>query len=143
MGRSRQDFWGTCSAIHGESARPVPSSATLTDHEGSKRKSMFTKQRHRRQTDSSLLPADRVTPAGAAPTRTCGARAADMEALRLPVLSVLCRQRAPLLLYWPRKVACFLIFTSITKKCQISFWLMQHFRFFLFIFGSSRGGAGG
>ena len=29
------------------------------------------------------------------------------------------------------------------KQCQISFWLMQHFRFFLFIFGSSRGGAGG
>ena len=54
---------------------------------------MFTKQRHRRQTDSSLLPADRVTPAGAAPTRTCGARAADMEALRLPVLSVLSRKR--------------------------------------------------
>ena len=51
--------------------------------------------RHRRQTDSSLLPADRVTPAGAAPTRTCGARAADMEALRLPVLSVLRRKRAP------------------------------------------------
>ena len=96
MGRSLQDFLGTCSAIHRGSARPVPSSATLTDHERSKRKSMFTKARHRRQTDSSLLPADRVTPAGAAPTRTCGARAADMEALRLPVLSVLRRQRAPL-----------------------------------------------
>ena len=144
MGRSRQDFWGTCSAIHGESARPVPSSATLTDHERSKRKSRFTKQDTDGQTDSSLLPADRVTPAGAAPTRTCGARAADMEALRLPVLSVLPTTRAVGLLYWLRKVACFLIFTSITKKqCQISFWLKQHFRFFLFIFGSSRGGAGG
>ena len=33
---------------------------------------------------------------------------------------------------WLRKVACFLIFTSITKKqCQISFLLTQHFRFLL------------
>ena len=54
------------------------------------------------------------------------------------------KTRAVVLLYWLRKVACFLIFTSITKKqCQISFLLIQHFRFFLFIFGSSRGGAGG
>ena len=35
MGRCRQDFWGTCSAIHRESARPIPSSATLTNHERS------------------------------------------------------------------------------------------------------------
>ena len=42
------------------------------------------------------------------------------------------RTRAVVLLYWLRKVACFLIFTSITKKqCQISFLLTQHFRFFL------------
>ena len=58
MGRCRQDFWGTCSAIHRESARPVPSSATLTDHERSKRKSMFTKQ----DTD------DRPTPRCCLPT---------------------------------------------------------------------------
>jgi len=58
MGRRRQDFWGTCSAIHRESARPVPSSATLTDHERSKRKSMFTKQ----DTD------DRPTPRCCLPT---------------------------------------------------------------------------
>ena len=103
------------------------------------------KQRHRRQTDSSLLPADRVTPAGAAPTRTCGARAADMEALRLPVLSVLRRQRVPLRFCTGRgRRLVFSLFTSITKKqCQISFLLTHHFRFFLFIFGSSRSGAGG
>jgi len=44
MGRRCQDFWGTCSATHRGHARPVPSSATLTDHERSKRKSRFTKQ---------------------------------------------------------------------------------------------------
>ena len=62
--------------------------ATLTNHERSSRLSMFTKQ----DTDDRPTPccclADRVTPAGAAPARTCGVRAADMEALRLPVLSV-------------------------------------------------------
>ena len=58
MGRCRQDFWGTCSAIHRGLARPVPSSATLTDHERSKRKSMFTKQ----DTD------DRPTPRCCLPT---------------------------------------------------------------------------
>ena len=58
MGRRRQDFWGTCSAIHRGIARPVPSSATLTDHERSKRKSMFTKQ----DTD------DRPTPRCCLPT---------------------------------------------------------------------------
>ena len=41
--------WGT--------ARPVPSSATLTNHERSKRKSMFTKARHRhRPTPRCCLP---------------------------------------------------------------------------------------
>ena len=48
------------------------------------------------------------------------------------VVGALLTTRAVALLYWPRKVACFLIFTSITKKqCQISFLLTQHFRFFL------------
>ena len=51
------------------------------------------------------------------------------------VVGALPTTRAVALLYWPRKVACFLIFTSIHKKqCQISFLLMQHFRFFLVYF---------
>ena len=58
MGRRCQDFWGTCSATHRGIARPVPSSATLTDHERSKRKSRFTKQ----DTD------DRPTPCCCLPT---------------------------------------------------------------------------
>ena len=51
---------------------------------------------------------------------------------------------AVVVLYWPRKASCFLIIHKHHKKqCQISFLLTHHFRFFLFIFGSSRSGAGG
>ena len=144
MGRSRQDFWGTCSAIHRESARPVPSSATLTDHERSKRKSRFTKQDT--DTDRLLVAACRQ----GHPCRSCAHEDLWSQGSRHGSTPPACvvgaspRTRAVVLLYWLRKVACFLIFTSITKKqCQISFLLIQHFRFFLFIFGSSRGGAGG
>ena len=145
MGRRCQDFWGTCSATHRGIARPVPSSATLTDHERSKRKSMFTKLRAP-TTDRLLVAACRQ----GHPCRSCAHEDLWSQGSRhgstppACVVGALPTTRAVALLYWPRKVACFLIFTSIHKKqCQISFLLIQHFRFFLFIFGSSRGGAGG
>ena len=143
MGCCCQDFWGTCSAIHRESARPVPSSATLTDHERSKRKSRFTKQ----DTD------DRPTP------RCCLPTGSPLPELRPRGLvepgqptwkhsaCLCCRCLAD-----ARRCAFVLateggLFFNIhkhhKKQCQISFLLIQHFRFFLFIFGSSRGGAGG
>ena len=132
MGRCRQDFWGTCSAIHREIARPVPSSATLTDHERSKRKSRFTKQDT--DTDRLLVAACRQ----GHPCRSCAHEDLWSQGSRHGSTPHACvvgaspKTRAVVLLYWLRKVACFLIFTSITKKqCQISFLLTQHFRFFL------------
>ena len=67
-----------------------------------------------------------------------------MEALRLPVLSVLSRERNRRAFVLATEGGLFFNIHKYHKKqCQISFLLMQHFRFFLFIFGSSRGGAGG
>ena len=135
MGRSRQDFWGTCSAIHRESARPVPSSATLTDHERSKRKSRFTKQDT--DTDRLLVAACRQ----GHPCRSCAHEDLWSQGSRHGSTPPACvvgaspTTRAVALLYWPRKVACFLIFTSITKKqCQISFFANTPFSFFLVYF---------
>ena len=117
MGRRRQDFWGTCSAIHRESARPVPSSATLTDHERSKRKSMFTKLRAP-TTDRLLVAACRQ----GHPCRSCAHEDLWSQGSRHGSTPPACvvgaspKTRAVVLLYWLRKVACFLIFTSITKN---------------------------
>ena len=116
MGCCCQDFWGTCSAIHREPARPVPSSATLTDHERSKRKSRFTKQDT--DTDRLLVAACRQ----GHPCRSCAHEDLWSQGSRhgstppACVVGALPTTRAVALLYWLRKVACFLIFTSITKN---------------------------
>ena len=108
-------------------------------------KSMFTKARAP-TTDRLLVAACRQ----GHPCRSCAHEDLWSQGSRHGSTPPACvvgaspRTRAVVLLYWLRKVACFLIFTSITKKqCQISFLLIQHFRFFLFIFGSSRGGCRG
>ena len=136
MGRCRQDFWGTCSAIHRESARPVPSSATLTDHERSKRTSMFTKLRAP-TTDRLLVAACRQ----GHPCRSCAHEDLWSQGSRHGSTPPACvvgaspTTCAVALLYWPRKASCFLIIHKHHKKTvSDQFLASTTFSFFLVYF---------
>ena len=99
---------------------------------------MFTKQ----DTDDGPTPrcclADRVTPAGAAPMRTCGVRAVDMEALCRPVLSVLLDCACLRLLYWPRG-GLFFIYSQASQKTVSDQFFVTTFSFFLVYFWQQPG----
>ena len=143
MGCCCQDFWGTCSAIHREqqgqsqAAPHSPITRDLREHQ-----CLLSKSTDDRPTPRCCLPTGSPLPE----LRPRGLVEPGQPTWKHSAC-LCCRCLAD-----ARRCAFALateggLFFNIhkhhKKQCQISFLLIQHFRFFLFIFGSSRGGAGG
>ena len=144
MGRCCQDFWGTCSATHREQqdqSQAAPHSPITRDLR--ENQCLLSKDTDDRPTPRCCLPTGSPLPE----LRPRGLVEPGQPTWKHSAC-LCCRCFADNARRYAFVLATegglfFNIHKHHKKQCQISFWLMQHFRFFLFIFGSSRSGAGG